>query len=66
MLFYFVYLFYLFSCQGITHMNSSGAVGDILVFTFVNLGDNAVTENRKYLVVVVYLVVIFGSNSNIW
>ena len=47
-------------------MNSSGAVGDILVFTFVNLGDNAVTENRKYLVVVVYLVVIFGSNSNIW
>ena len=49
-------------------MNSSGAVGDILVFTFVNLGDNAVTENRKYLVVVVYLVVIviFGSSISIY
>ena len=30
-------------------MNSSGAVGDILVFTFINLSDNTVyTENRKY------------------
>ena len=29
-------------------MNSSGAVGDILVFTFVNLSDNTIyTENRK-------------------
>ena len=29
-------------------MNSSGAVGNILVFTFVNLRDNTVyTENRK-------------------
>ena len=36
--------------QGITHMNSSGAVGDILVFTFVNLSDNTVySENRKYI-----------------
>ena len=31
-------------------MNSSGAVGDILVSTFVNLRDNIVyTENRKYM-----------------
>ena len=35
--------------QGITRMNSSGAIGDILVFTSVNLSDNTVyTENRKY------------------
>ena len=34
-------------------MNSSRAVGDILVFTFVNLRDNiAYTENRKYIVLV--------------
>ena len=30
-------------------MNRSGAVGDILVFTYINLSDNTVyTENRKY------------------
>ena len=30
-------------------MNSSGAVGDILVFTLLNLSDNtAYTEKRKY------------------
>ena len=30
-------------------MNNSGAVGDILVFTFINLSDNTVyTQNRKY------------------
>ena len=34
--FYFVYLFYLISSQGITHMNISRAVRDILVFTLVN------------------------------
>ena len=35
--------------QGITRMNSSGAIGDILVFTSANLSDNTVyTENRKY------------------
>ena len=34
----------------VSHMNSSGAVGDILVFTFVNLSDNITyTENRKYV-----------------
>ena len=48
--FYFVYLFDVIFSQGITHMNNSGAVGDILVFTFVNLSDNTVyTENRKYI-----------------
>ena len=40
--FYFAHLFYLISSQGVTHMNSSGAVGDIPVFTFVNLSDNTV------------------------
>ena len=34
-------------------MNSSGAVSDILVFTYVNLRDSTVhTENRKYIIVV--------------
>ena len=34
----------------VTHMNSSGAVGDILVLTFANLSDNNVyAENRKYI-----------------
>ena len=34
-------------------MNSSRAVGDILVFTFVNLRDNILyTENTKYIVLV--------------
>ena len=46
--FYFIYLFYLFSCQRITHMNSSGAVGDILVFTFSNLRDNTVYTDTVY------------------
>ena len=48
-------------------MNSSGAVGNILVFTFVNLRDNTeYTENRKYslevlevAVVVAVVVVVF-------
>ena len=47
-------------------MNSSGAVGNILVFTFVNLRDNTeYTENRKYslevleVAVVVAVVVVF-------
>ena len=47
-------------------MNSSGAVGNILVFTFVNLRDNTErTENRKYsmevleVAVVVVAVVVF-------
>ena len=53
-----VYLFDLISCQGIIHMDSSGAVGDILVFTFVNISDNIVyTENRKYFSSVVVVVV---------
>ena len=53
--FYFFYLFFLFFffyvifSQGITRMNRSGAVVDILVFTYTNLSDNTVyTENRKY------------------
>ena len=52
-LFHFVYSIYLFSFQDITRTNSSRAVGDILVFTFVNLRDNTVyTENTKYIVLV--------------
>ena len=44
-----VFLFYVIFSQGITRMNSHGAVGDILVFTFINLSDNTVyTQNRKY------------------
>ena len=47
--FFSVYFVYLISSQGITHMNSSRAVGDILVFLFVNLSDNtAYTENKKW------------------
>ena len=53
--FYFFYLFFLFFffyvifSQGITRMNHSGAVVDILVFTYTNLSDKTVyTENRKY------------------
>ena len=53
--FYFFYFFFLFFffyvifSQGITRMNHSGAVVDILVFTYTNLSDKTVyTENRKY------------------
>ena len=47
-------------------MNSSGAVGDIIAFTFVSLRDNIVyTENRKYigLVIVIVVVVVVGKKT---
>ena len=61
--------FYNYFYLRVSHMNSSGAVGNILVFTFVNLRDNTEhTENRKYsmevlevavVVAVVVVVVVF-------
>ena len=46
LIFLFVYSFYSFSFQGITHISSSGVVGDISVLTSVNPRDNTVsTEN---------------------
>ena len=48
-LFFLFFFFYVIFSQGITRMNCSGAVVDILVFTYTNLSDNTVyTENRKY------------------
>ena len=44
-------------------MNSSGAVGDILVFTFINLSDNihCIYWKQKIVVVVVAAVVVSSS-----
>ena len=40
-------------------MNSSGAVGDIIAFTFVSFRDNTVyTENRKHIGLVIVIVVV--------
>ena len=46
-------------------MNSSGAAGDIFVFTFVNLSDNTVyTENRKYIFIIIIIIIISSSSSS--
>ena len=44
-------------------MNSSGAVGDIIVFTFINLSDNihCIYWKQKIVVVVVAAVVVSSS-----
>ena len=40
-------------------MNSSGAVGDIIAFTFVSFRDNTVyTKNRKHIGLVIVIVVV--------
>ena len=46
-------------------MNSSETVGDILVFTFINLSDNTVyTENRKYMIIIIIIIIIISSSSS--